>query len=155
MSDVIAVLTYKSVETILEVGGTQSWALDRTRAARCDYVVMCRNAKTRDSEGPEEHGSAFLVGKVKDVVPSSETKGRWLILVSEVARIDVKDQWSGRNPVAYWKDSDYPEIDFKALDYEPVVPASSQTGLTIAAAKAGLAIGLNVPESAIEIIVRA
>ena len=55
----------------------------------------------------------------------------------------------------YWKDSDYPEIDFKALDYEPVVPASSQKGLTIAAAKAGLAIGLNVPESAIEIIVRA
>lgn len=155
MSDVIAVLTYKSVETILEVGGTQSWALDRTRAARCDYVVMCRNAKTRDPEGPEEHGAAFLVGKVKDVVPSTETKGRWLILVSEVARIDVKDQWSGRNPVAYWKDSDYPEIDFKTLDYEPVIAESSKKGLTIAAAKAGLAIGLKVPESAIEIIVRA
>jgi hypothetical protein len=153
MSDVISVLTYKSVETILETGGTQSWALDRTRAARCDYVVMCRNAKTRDAEGPEEHGSAFLVGKVKDVVPSTETPGRWLILISEYAEVDVKDQWEGRNPVAYWKDRDYPDIDFKALDYKPVLPSVSR-GLTIAEAKAGLAIGFNVPESAVEITIR-
>jgi hypothetical protein len=155
MSDVISVLTYKSVETILEVGGTQSWALDRNRAARCDYVVMCRNAKTRGPEGPEEHGSAFMVGKVKDVVPSTETEGRWLILISEYALIDSPDQWEGRNPVAYFKDSDYDEdhyIDFKGLDYQPLKASSG--GLTIAEAKAGLALGLDVPESAIEIVVR-
>lgn len=153
MSDVIAVLTYKSIETILETGGTQSWALDRTRAARCDYVVMCRNAKTRDAEGSEQHGAAFLVGKVKDVVPSTETDGRWLILISEYARVDVKEQWEGRNPVAYWKDSDYPDIDFKTLTYEPILPPAPK-GLTIAEAKAGLALSFNVPESAIEITIR-
>lgn len=153
MSDVISVLTYKSVETILATGGTQSWALDRRRAARCDYVVMCRNANTRDAEGPEEHGAAFLVGKVKDVVPSTETPGRWLILISEYASVDFKDQWSGRNPVAYWKDDDFPDINFKALDYQPVEPAKPE-GLTIAAAKAGLAITFNVPETAIEITIR-
>jgi hypothetical protein len=152
MSDIISVLTYKSADTILATGGTQSWALDRTRAARCDYVLMCRNANTRATEGPEPHGTAFMVGKVKDVVPSTETQGRWLILISEYARIDVPDQWSGRNPVAYWKDSDYKEIDFKALAFEPVIKPS--IGLTISQAKAGLAAGLSVPESAIEIIVR-
>jgi hypothetical protein len=153
MSDVIAVLTYKSIETILETGGTQSWTLDRTRAARCDYVVMCRNAKTRNAEGPEEHGSTFLVGKIKDVVPSTETAGRWLILISEYARVDVKDQWEGRNPVTYWKDSDYPDIDFKSLAYEPMLSPAPK-GLTIGEAKAGLALGLKVPESAIEITIR-
>lgn len=153
MSDVISVLTFKSVETILKTGGTQSWALDRARAARCDYVVVCRNANTREAEGSEPHGSAFMVGKVKDVVPSTETQGRWLILMSDYALVGIPDQWKGRNPVAYWKDEDYPEIDFNTLDYQPLL--KSPPGLTIAQAKAGLAIGLQVPESAIEILVRA
>lgn len=162
MSDVISVLTFKSVETILAVGGTQSWVLDRNRAARCDYVVICRNAKTREPEGPEEHGTAFMVGKVKDVVPSTETEGRWLIQISEYALVDWPDQWESRNPVAYYKDNeyryykddgdDYEDIDFKALDYQPL--EKLPRGLTIPEAKAGLALGLNVPESAIEIIVR-
>jgi hypothetical protein len=151
MSGVVSVLTYKSVDSILATGGTQSWALDRNRAARCDYVVVCRNANTRDPEGPEPHGTAFLVGKIKDVVPSTETKGRWLILFDEYAFVNEPDQWKGRNPVAYWKDSDY-DFDFKALDYQPL--EGSPLGLTIAEAKAGLAVGLNVPESAIEIVIR-
>ncbi|SCX28600.1 hypothetical protein DSM25558_4514 [Agrobacterium sp. DSM 25558] len=153
MSDVISVLTFKSVETILADGGTQSWALDRTRAARCDYVVVCRNAKTREAQGPEPHGTAFLVGKVKDVVASTETAGRWLILISEYARTNVPDQWSGRNPVAYWSDRNFSDIDFKGLTYQPIA-ASKALGLTIAEAKAGLAVTFDVPESAIEITIR-
>ena len=153
MSDIISVLTFRSVASILAAGGTQSWALDRSRAARCDYVVTCRNANSRDAEGPEDHGTAFLVGKIKDVVPSTETPGRWLILISEYAEINEPDQWEGRNPVAYWKDTDYGTIDLKALDYQPLTKPAP--GLTIPEAKAGLAIGLNVPESAIEIIIRA
>lgn len=151
MSDIISVLTFKSVESILETGGTQSWALDRNRASGCDYVLMCRNAKTRASEGPEPHGTAFMVGKVKDVVPSTETQGRWLITISEYALIDEPDQWEGRNPVAYWKDSDF-DIDFKSLDYQPLTEA--KPGLTIAEAKAGLAIGLGIPEESVEIVIR-
>ena len=154
MSDIVTVLTFKSVEEVLEVGGTQSWALDRKRAASCDYVVLCRNSKTRHSNGPEEHGTAFMVGKVKDVVPSTDIDGRWLILMSEYALIDVLDQWEGRNPVSYWKDSDYDEndINFKTLVFQPLEGRSR--GLTIAQAKAGLSLGLDVPESAIEIVVR-
>lgn len=151
MSDVICVLTYKSKETILEVGGTQSWRLDRTRAAACDYVVICRNQKSRGAEGPEPHGMAFMVGKIKDVVPSTEREDRWLITISEYAFTEVPDQWDGRNPVGYWKESDF-DIDFKNLPYKPL--KSSPLGLTIAEAKAALSVGLNVPEAAIEIVVR-
>jgi hypothetical protein len=166
MSDVISVFTFKSVETILADGGSQSWVLDRVRASRCDYLVCCRNSNNPAVEGVEDHGSAFLVGKVKDVVASDEDEGRWKILISEFAHIDWPDQWSGRNPVAYWKDSDFKDArgqvhDFKALDFQPVdaldktQPPTVPTGLTIPQAKAGLAAFFNVPESAIEIVIRA
>jgi len=161
MSDIISVLTYKSVETILADGGTQSWALDRMRAARCDYVVICRNANNPAVEGPEEHGSAFLVGKVKDVVPAVD-EGRWKILISEYARVDWKEEWSGRNPVAYWKDTDYTDDDgqvrdFKALSFQPLekLTVPERQGLTIADAKAGLAATFAVPLESIEITIRA
>jgi hypothetical protein len=152
MTNIVSVLTYKSVDTILAVGGTQSWVLDRNRAARCDYIVCCRNTKSRDPEGPEPHGTAFLVGKIKDVVPSTETEGRLLILISEYALIDRPNQWEGRNPVAYWTGDDYEGIDFDGLDFRPL--EKSALKLTIAEAKAGLARGLNVPESAVEIVIR-
>ncbi|MBQ2262709.1 MAG: hypothetical protein II336_15225 [Loktanella sp.] len=152
MSETIAVLTYKSVETIIEVGGTQSWVLDRTRAAKCDYVVMYRNAKTRDAEGPELHGSAFMVGKVKDVVPATDYKGRWLILISDYAIVDgLDDVWEGRNPVAYWP-TDHFNVDLDSLDYQPI--EAKPRGLTIQEAKAGLAVNFNVPESAITISIQ-
>ena len=152
-SDVISVYTSRSAKAILAEGGTQPWVLDRSRAAKCAYVVVCRNAKTRRAEEPEPDGTAFLVGKVKDVVASTEAKGRWLILFSEYAVLDVPRIWSGRNPVSYLKVGDFDRIDFERLHFKPL--STSPAGLTIAEAKAGLALGLNVPETAIEIIVRA
>lgn len=167
MSDIVAVFTSKSVETILADGGSQSWALDRVRASRCDYLVVCRNANDQP-EGPEPHGSAFLVGKVSDVVASTETAGRYKILISHYALVTWEDEWGGaRNPVAYWKDSDYTDDDgkvrdFKALDFRKVedfavdrAGDNAPASLTIAAAKAGLAATFNVPETAIEITIRA
>jgi Arc/MetJ-type ribon-helix-helix transcriptional regulator len=128
---VVSVLTYKSVQTILQTGGTQSWALDKERARSCDYVVICRNAKTRDAEGPEEHGSAFMVGKISDVVPSTETPGRWLIKMSEYALVDWPNEWEGRNPVAYWTTDDYDvgAEGFRELDFQPVpdTPAADKS----------------------------
>lgn len=159
MSDVVAVFTSKSVQTILADGGSQSWALDRARAARCDYLVACRNAHGKP-EGPEPHGHAFLVGKVADVVASTETEGRFKILISEFAEVSWEDGWEEgrRNPVAYYKDSDFDgnngkPIDFKALPFQKL--DATPCGLSIAEAKAGLAITFNVPESAIEVTIRA
>jgi hypothetical protein len=159
MSDVVSVFTSKSAATILADGGSQSWALDRSRAARCDYLVACRNAHG-DPEAAEPHRTAFLVGKVADVVASTETDGRYKILISEFAYVDWEDGWEEgrRNPVAYYKDSDFTgndgkPVDFKTLPFEKL--GAAVQGLSIAEAKAGLAAAFNVPESAIEIIIRA
>ena len=159
--NVIQVLTFKSIETILATGGTQSWALDRTRAKACKYAVCCRNANTRDAEGNEAHGSAFMVGLVSDVVPSTETEGRWLIKFSKYALVNVGDQWEGRNPVRFYDSDDYSGfIDFDALDWIPMPEPTVRRlvlkpqGLTIAEAKAGLALSFGVDPSAIEITIR-
>ncbi|MBN9983776.1 hypothetical protein [Rhizobium laguerreae] len=160
--NVISVLTFKSIDTILEVGGTQSWTLDRARAKGCKFAVVCRNAHHAGVEGSEAHGSAFMVGKVLDVVPSTETQGRWLILFSEYALVNVGDQWEGRNPVRFWRTNDFDLIDFVALDWQPMPEFSAGKattlkgpGLTIAEAKAGLSLTFGVDPSAIEITIRA
>ena len=163
MSDnVVSVLTYKSVQTILDVGGTQSWSISRERAMGCKYAVVCRNAYHPEVEGREAHHSAFIVGKVMDVVPSTETEGRWLILFSEYALVNVAEQFDGRNPVRFWTTDDYgKEIDFDALDYKPMpkledrpVPPKQNPGMSIAEAKAALSIRYEVDPSNIDIIIR-
>lgn len=159
-SDVISVLTYKSVDTILKVGGSQSWSLNASRAKACEYAVVCRNGNTREAEDTKPHGTAFMVGRVADVVPSTDHDGRWLIRFSEYALCDIVDQWEGRNPVAYWTTDNYPDINFKALVFEPmpgvqptIKPAYDR--LTIADAKKALAETLGVHPSAVEITIRA
>ncbi|KXV35574.1 hypothetical protein AD940_02165 [Gluconobacter thailandicus] len=166
MSDnVIQVLTYKSIETILSVGGTQSWAVDPNRANGCKYAVCCRNANTREAEGNEAHGSAFIVGKVSSVVESTDHDGRWLILFSEYATVNVGDQWEGRNPVRFYTVEDYEGyIDFDGLDWKPMPePVATQTAekaseakhaMTIPQAKEALALTLGIDSSAIEITIR-
>lgn len=130
--------------------------------------MLCRNAYHPDVEGTEDHGSAFMVGKVKDVVPSTETIDRWLVTFSEYALCDFKDNWEGRNPVSYWTTTDflpdpqegYDGIDFSALDFKPmpeplqVEDAPSKIGLTLIEAKEGLARTLGVGPAAVEITIR-
>jgi hypothetical protein len=156
--NVVSVFTYKSVDTVLKAGGTQSWTLDRARARACKYVVLCRNAHASSVEGSEPHGTAFMVGKIKDVVPSTDNDGRWLILISEYALCDWPDEWSGRNPVAYWTTNDFGEgqASFDRLKFKPVPPANYQTtpGLSIADAKVALAHRYDVSPDRIEIVIR-
>ena len=64
----VVVFTSKSVQTCLEVGGTESWALNRARAKRCEYAILCRNSSDW-SQGNEPHSSAFMIGHISDVVP--------------------------------------------------------------------------------------
>lgn len=166
MSSAIVVFTAKSVEHMLKDGGTQSWVLDKSNAKHREYVVCCRSGLD-EVEGPEPKGSAFLVGRVSDVVPSPEHPGRWLVRMSEFARVNLPDVWKGwRNPVKY---IDLAElgIDPEDLTFEPMpepsagaAPAAARTGgagvgpLTIAQAKRGLSLTFGVPEEAVEITIR-
>jgi hypothetical protein len=119
------VFTFKSIEHICTVGGTQSWRMHQSHFGTFDYVICARNRRREDVEGPEEHGSAFLIGKVRDIVPSTEhddpDKPRFLIRMTEAAIIrDKLGFWKwGRWPVHY--DSlDALGIDPSDYDFKPL-----------------------------------
>jgi hypothetical protein len=169
---VIIVLTAKTKEQILKDGGSSSWKLDCNRARRASYVVCTRNQGRvlEGGKGGEPHQSAFMVGKIKDVVASADDTGRFLIQFSEYAMVNVPDVWKGeRNPVKYCDtgNHDISHIDFNTLCWEAmpvtasVEPISLQRGadavaqpLTLAQAKAGLALAFNVPTESVEITIR-
>jgi hypothetical protein len=172
MSNKCSVLfTAKSVERILAEGGTSSWRLDRNHARQCGFAVCTRNANADWVEGPEAHHSAFLVGKVRDVVPCRPTpenkeapENRYLIQFSKFARVNIPEIWKGdRNPVKYATLEDL-GIDPSTLKWETMPVQSEKTntlpktpgslGLTLAEAKKGLALTFGVPPDAIEITIR-
>jgi hypothetical protein len=170
------VFTAKSVERILTEGGTSAWRLDRNHARRCAFAVCTRNANADWVEGPEAHRSAFLVGKIRDVVPCVPTpendeapEDRYLIQFSEFARVNIPDIWKGdRNPVRYgtleelgidpsilkWeampKSADEPERDSQTAS----LSSHAAHPLTMAEAKKGLALTFNIAPEAIEITIR-
>ena len=161
------VFTAKSVERILQEGGTSSWRLDRNHARQCGFAVCTRNANADWVEGPEAHHAAFLVGKVSDVVPAPTTAGRYLIQFSEYALVTVPDAWKGdRNPVKYADLKDL-GIDPAKLKWRPMPepseipdstphtkPLATGSPLTMAEAKKGLALTFGVKPEAIEITIR-
>jgi hypothetical protein len=174
--EAIVLFTAKSIERILHEGGTSSWRLDRNHARQCTFAVCTRNANADWVEGPEVHHSAFLIGKVRDVVPCLPTpenkeaaKGRYLIQFSEFARVNIPNTWTGdRNPVKYATLKEL-GIDPSILKWEVMpesVNAPEPVGqmsplkslavqpLTMAEAKKGLALTFNVAPEAVEITIR-
>jgi hypothetical protein len=172
----IVVFTAKSVERLLAEGGTSSWGLDRNNARQREFAICTRNTRADFTqgdgfpEGHEPHGSAFLVGRISDVVPSPENEERWLIKFSEYARIALPEAWKGwRNPVHYTSLEEL-GIDPAILHFEPMPPTAEvqhpnenkvivkeehkSNGLTIPEAKKGLALTFGVSPDAIEIIIR-
>lgn len=124
--EIPVVFTAKSVETLLAEGGTSAWRLDRNHARQCAYVVCTRNAKAEWVEGPEPHQSAFLVGKISDVVPAPDRPERYLIQFREYARVDIPNVWKGdRNPIRY---STLQElgIDPVKLKWQPIPNGSAR-----------------------------
>jgi hypothetical protein len=159
-NDVIALFTTKSVQDCLDAGGTQSWALKPEHAKRCRYAVLCRNP---DAEwgGKEIHRSAFLIGRISPVVPSSETAGRWMLTFDEYAIVDkpeVLKDW--RNPVRYTTFAKL-GISLAGIKFRPMPrkTTSSSTAETpakidIATAKKGLAAHYGVSPEDVEITIR-
>jgi hypothetical protein len=91
---------------------------------------------------------------------------RWIIKISEYAVVDYPEAWGEwRNPVKYTTLEEL-GIDPKKLKFKPMPtptkvlpppapPDRSKTGaLTIAEAKAGLALQFGVPPEAIEILIK-
>ncbi|MEQ8693833.1 MAG: hypothetical protein RIC85_00690 [Gammaproteobacteria bacterium] len=167
--DTLKVLTGKSLDRILREGGTSSWKLDRKRAERATYAICFRNAdrasELGDGPTPEAHGSAFVIGRIESVVPSPESSGRWLIKFTDYALLDGTRHWAGdRNPVIY-DDLTNLGIDPAALSWEPMPPTDDVSsaassigetlGLSIAEAKAGLAVRFGVSADQVHIRIEA
>jgi hypothetical protein len=129
-------------------------------------------AQIDDAPKTEAHQSAFLVGKISNIVlcprHGDNKPQRYLIQFSEYARVTIPDAWKGdRNPVKYGTLKEL-GIDPSTLKWEPMPAmeatapvttskkvATNTTGpLTMAEAKKGLALTFGVPPDAIEITIR-
>jgi hypothetical protein len=165
---VLVVFTAKTVEQMLELGGSQSWVINPQSMRNVEYVVCTRNSDHRwDDEcgpRPEPHNSAFMVGKVSGLkkVDRHNDRDRYLIQFSDYALVEVPNFRSGslRNPVTYsdvLQCKDELGLDIEALHFMPM-PKSTETearqpkkGLTIAEAKEGLSIFFGVPVESVQI----
>ncbi|HEX5234248.1 MAG TPA: hypothetical protein VFW25_02850 [Silvibacterium sp.] len=169
--DTVVVLTARSIERMVNQGGSQAWRLVPAHARQMDYIVCARNAKADWGDGHEAHRSAFLIARVRDVVPSPERPDRWLVRFAEYAPIDLPEFWrkGDRNPVRYGSLNEL-GIEPHQLNWHqmPVATAGTAAGLetvspfhpkikplTISEAKHGLAMNFNVPVEAVEITIRA
>ena len=166
----LVVLTARGPARLLDEGGTQAWRLKPENARRLPFCVCVQNRHNGHwGNADQEHHHAFLVGRISDVVASPERPDRYLVQFSEYARIDYENAWPGlRNPVRYGTLEEFGITDPESLEWHPMPPAPSGTTardtqdedhdgfgpLTIPEAKAGLALGLGVPETSIEIIIR-
>lgn len=148
--------------------------LHKSRAAPANWSSFATATKP--------HGTGFLLARLEGVVPSPDEEGRWNFKLGDFVRIDRPNLWKGwRFPLNYEFTLQDFGLDPNSLPFEPMQPALAVVeaphagqsvllekvkpkedkdregpgALTIAEARAGLALGLGVPETAIEITVRA
>lgn len=166
---VLVVFTAKTVQQMLELGGSQSWVINPQSMRNVHYVVCTRNSDHRwDDEcgpRPEPHNAAFMVGKVSGLkkVDRQNDRDRYLIQFSAYALVNVPDFRSGstRNPVTYsdvLQCRDELDLDIEALDFLPMPQpatsgAPSKNGLSLAEAKEGLSIFFGVPVENVHITI--
>ena len=168
--DTIVVFSARSPGRIIKEGGSQAWVLNPARAKLCKWLIATQNRHNPDhdfSDATEPHGAAFLVGKISGIRPSPESEDRWIIEISEAARIDKPDVWQHwRNPVRYVSLSEL-GIKVDGLEFKPVPSAQEEqvlresraisgplATLTIAEAKKALAATFGVKPDAVEITIR-
>lgn len=174
MSDTLVVFTMEPPELILSQGGTKEWKVRDWRAKQCIYVICVQNqfGRYRDwtCRPTRPHGSAFLIGRIADVV--STGGDRYLIKISEYSPINVPNFWpGGQMPVRYMSLAEI-GVDPSGLDFAPIDNASLSSEanvtqpaasaemkskvcpLSLAEAKQGLTATFGVSPEAIEITIR-
>lgn len=137
MTKAIVVFTYRSVQHILEMGGTEAWTCTLEGAKACEYVVITRNTNgvpPRDghpgiaAEGDEPHRSAFMIGKISDVVLADDQptnpgeRARYRIEFAEWAPLNIPDVWQKNRLPFHYRTLEDIGIDPSKLDWKPVPP---------------------------------
>lgn len=104
----VVVFTNRGRDRLWEECGSQAWRMDASRASKCEYVVCVQNRNGNWGQPTAPHKEAFMIGKIKEIVPSDEDSGRQKIVFSSTAEISVPNMWGGnRNPVAYMTLGDF------------------------------------------------
>jgi hypothetical protein len=123
MDGVVVVFTFRPWEMIVAQGGSQAWAINPRNASDCKYLV-CTRSWREDGHGPEPERSAFLVGKISGVAVSPERDDRYIIQISEFARLDppIPEVWvkGDRFPVRYRETMQELDIELSKLVWEPI-----------------------------------
>ena len=137
----VLVFTYQDLNTLLQFNGSQSWRLQtggRDRVRKCLYIICVNNAKHKLSQNFDNHGGAFLVGRISGVSKALESnfEDRSIIEFDEYAEINIPKIWEGwRNPVIYLKTVSLNtvgaiagklNIDFDNLEFHKVPPRDTQ-----------------------------
>ena len=101
--DVVMVLTSKSFETMVEEGGSGNWKANENSVRRCRWIIAVRNRHSNWSQGDEDHGTAFLIGRVVGVKKSPKYDDRLVIVFDRYAQLSKSNAWptGNRNPVCY------------------------------------------------------
>ena len=165
----IAVFTANSRDEILEVGGSAAWVVAKSRPAAGNFWSVSVTPGMSISTTMSRMARHFWSAASADLSPMDiDKKGmqRWIIEISEYAVVDYPEAWGEwRNPVKYTTLEEL-GIDPKKLKFKPMPPPTkdpaaacparpTKTGaLTIAEAKAGLALQFGVPPEAIEIFIK-
>lgn len=165
--DTIAVFTQDPVDEIVAKGGSGDWVLNPERARHCTYLVCCRKKRWKNMEEQILHRAAFLVGRIRKLVPRDGEAGprgqkRYFIEMSDYAPVNKPNAWKKwQNPVTYTSleilGINVKELEFKPVDVRSDVAApqgAAPEHLTIAQAKSALAKTFGVPSEDIEIIIR-
>lgn len=162
----VAVLTSEPLEEIIRNGSSGKWGnVTRDHVMAFPYLLLVRNGNFPRAPNDVSHKTAFAVGRISSVVETDErTKRghpRLAIGISHIARVDVANAWTrSSNPVRY---VDLRELGISPdeLDFEPVGGSIARSevpgelpGISIEAARAGLAARYNVRPDSIDFIFR-
>jgi hypothetical protein len=124
VEEVLLVQSHKANRVLIGIGGTKAWRLNPQRVLKCKYVVVCRLATPMDEETQSDpHRAAYLVGKVRDVIPAPGEPGRWFVRFSDYSEVLIPNIFPGqRSPVAYKTIDDLQNLglDPSALLFQPV-----------------------------------
>lgn len=119
----IIVFTHRSSEFLIKLNGSTSWKLNPTRARDCEYVICTRNRYSALSDDKISHRSAFLVGRISNIVQSlnlPRDEKRYMIEFHEYAEVSIPNIWEGwRGPVKYMLTREL-DIDFENLNWKTV-----------------------------------
>lgn len=122
MNESILVYTHRTIEFLTKLNGSTSWQLNPERAKQCEYVICVRNGSSPLAENDFPKRSAFLIGKISNVVQSlnlPRDEHRYMIEFKEYAEVSIPNVWKGwRSPVIY-KDTEELEsvFNFNSLNW--------------------------------------